>query len=280
MSFLTSHYLTGSIDPEEHTPEFAERYLRALGARVEAKSPSLLRSELDRDQLCELENRPKGTWYTANNLPDISTLYLWTDPHAAPEDERAEMLTPGSWRLELIRQSVQRIGAVTRLRVVPKGEGRMYVPFLIFGFEVARRCLDMSCRLLPVGVNLVTGASGHELATRLFLREVDEAYVPRSQVHPRELRYKHAFEVACEWVKEFMSQDPQTWEWYYRASYRLSTELEQVEAFFEQRRRDGETDLDSEEQQAIEEVRRRFQPRIEARPALAALVLCPEGELP
>src|SRR5690606_20931292 len=134
--------------------------------------------------------------------------------------------------------------------------------------------------LVPVAVDMVNGTFGEELAQRILSSRMDETYVPPSQIRRRERRYKHAFEIACECVKDRLAQDANVWDWYYRAIYRLNNELEQVSAYFVQRMRDGESDLEAEQEQALEEVRRRFAPRVEARTVLAALVLCPENELP
>lgn len=257
------------------------RYFAALGARTEWSGPKLLRAELSRDQLCELENRPKGTWYVANHLPEISTLYLrLREGTGEAEDERAECGYPGSWRFELVRQSIRRIGSVTRLRIVPSTtDATTYRPLLVLGFEVAYRCSKRRVTLLPVAVDLVSGFADGPWALDLLTREVDERYVPQELTHKRELRFRHAYEVACEWVKDHIARDAATWDWYYRAQYRLKVELEQVEAFYGDRIKDEEKELERERDQAIAEVRRRFAPRIEARPVLAVMMLCPENEL-
>lgn len=280
MPFLKPYYLQPSEETSPSGNEFVLEYLQALGVRIEPRGASLVRVEMNREQLCELENRPANTWYAMSSIPELTTLYLTLDQQPTDE-ERAETAAPGSWRFDQMRGSARRIGAVTRLRVIPKreDEGLLYRPILIFGFEVLFCCSRQKSSLLPVAVDMVTGASSKALALSLLQRKMDERLLPRLSVRPREMRYKHAFEIACEWVKECISRDQATWDWYYRAAYRLGIELEQVEEYFTQRARDGEQQLDPEREHAVAEVKKRFKPKVEARTLLGVLVFCPEDEI-
>lgn len=282
MPFLDNRYLTQSIPPAVHDREFVLGYLRALGASAEWVADALLRAELTRDQLCEFEGRPARTWYAQQNLPELATLYLWLHDGAPPADERAEAGTKDSWRFDLMRRSVSRIGAVTRLRMVPSRphDSVLYTPVICFGFQVSLQCAQRMERPVVVGVDLTTGASGEHLAGRILTSRLDMVHVPPAQVRRRELRFKHAFEIACEWVKEHVARDETTWQWYHSASHRFRRELEQVELYFGQRAREGEpTAWEAERKQAVEEVRRRFMPRVDARAQVAALVYCPADEI-
>lgn len=266
--------------PEHLAAEFLPRYFAALGARTEWSAPGVLRAELTRDQLCELEQRPRPTWYTAHYLPEISTLYLnMKEPPSPAADDRCESGLPGSRRFELARASVRRIGPVTRLCVVPRrGEPEMYRPFWVLGFEAALVCSLRRSRLIPVAVDLVTGAADGGKARTLLQREVDERHVPPERVRRRGLRYKDAYEIACEWVKEEVAGDPATWDWYYQAQRRLRLEESRLNAYYGSAS-GGQTGLDREHARALEEVRRRCAPRVEARLVLAATLLYPEDEL-
>lgn len=282
MPFLDRQYLSQTIAPSTHNRDFVFGYLSALGASAQWMDDSLLRAELTRDQLCELEGRPVRTWYAQQNLPELVSLYLWLNSSQPCPDERAEAGVTDSWRFEQMRRSVSRIGSVTRLRMVPRREqdSTLYTPVICFGFEVALRCCRRIIRPVAVAVDLRTGASGEHLAGRILGSHLDTTYVPPSQLLPRELRFKHAFEIACEWVKEHITRDGATWEWHLDAIRRLRSELEQVKGYFAQLTRDGDSpDLAAAKAQALDEVRRRFEPRVEARALLAALVYCPVDEL-
>lgn len=282
MGFIERSVMDGDTMDEAMHREFVLGYLKALGARFEWTGPHMLRCELTRDQIRELENRPAPTWYTANHLPELSTLYLWLTDELPKGHENAERATNGSWRADLMRRSVERIGSVTRLRMTPRhpASSITYVPVLCLGFQVAFCCAQRNIRLLPVAVNMVTGQCGGRLARYLLLAPLDSEPVDPRRIKRKELRYKHAFEIATEWVKEEISTDPATWAWYYRAAHRLQREAEQLEAYFAQRLRDGESDLEQASRKAHEELNRRFRPRVEARPVLAALIYCPENQLP
>lgn len=282
MPFLDSRYLTQAVAPAEHDRMFVAGYLSALGAATQWIDESLLRAELTRDQLCELEGRPVRTWYAQHSLPELATLYLWLDGASQAPDPRAESGARDTFRFELMRRSARRIGAVTRLRMVPRHEGDeiRYVPVIVFGFEVALCCLRRTRKAVAVAVDLRSGAAGEQLAHRILESRLDTVAVPPAQVLRRELRFKHAFEIACEWVKDCVARDERTWDWYHHAVRRLRVELDQVETYFAEQTRTGETsDLSAERAQAVEEVRRRFSPRVEARAVLAALVYCPEEAL-
>src|SRR5690625_1557026 len=144
--------------------EFALTYLKLLGARLERPRPGVIRTELDRDQVCELEDRPLGTWYTMQSIPDLTTLYLGLhDHHAVPSDfdspSSVENIGLHGHRLRQMLASTWRIGHVSRLRVVPRQttERQLYRPIALFGFEVGRFCNQRMTWPHPVAVDLVDG---------------------------------------------------------------------------------------------------------------------------
>lgn len=279
--------LTQSTHPPDATTEFALAYLKALGARVEHPEPGIIRAELSRDQVCELENRPLGTWYTMQSIPDWTTLYLGIQDPTQPvdrQDDRIEHIGLHALRLRQMLASAWRIGHLSRLRIVPRHteKSEFYRPIALFGFEIGRCCSLRVTRSCPMAVDLVDGSASRTLAEALLTLPLDEQRVPRSQRRRRELRYQHAFDIACEAIKQALVEDPALWRWYHQAIDRFYTELDQVNQYFATRATEGpnkDENLEQLQKQAIAEVYRRFQPRIQLRARLGLLLYCPETEL-
>lgn len=270
------------------TIEFALAYLQALGARIERAAPGIIRAELNRDQVCELENRPPGTWYTMQSVPDWTTIYLGIQSPTVSntqQDDRVEHIGFHALRLRQMLASAWRIGHVSRLRVVPrnnKEENERYRPIVVFGFEIGRCCSLRATQPYAIAVDLVDGSAGRGLAESLLTLPLDEQYVPRSRRRRRELRYQHAFEIACESIKQTLLEDPAIWRWYHRALDRFCAELDQVNRYFATRAAEEpskDEDLELMQKQAITEVYRRFHPRIQLRARLGLLLYCPETTL-
>lgn len=289
-------------DPTRNVPcdadafAFAGSYLQALGSRLERIDAAILRAELRRDQYCELTQQPVQTWYTAQTVPEITTLYLTvsdeggTPPTALAADpamqESLESVGLGSLRLQQMLESSRRIGRVSRLRVVPPpGTASIYRPLALFGLRVAFRCSTLHCLPLPVAVDLVDGTAGKALACSLLRRPLDEERVAAAARRKRQLSFRQAFDVACECAKEHLYHDPRVWEWYRQADRRYEDERRQAVEYFaalwsESRSAERRAAVEQDRRQTLEELRRRFQPRIEVRAELGLLLYVPEHLLP
>lgn len=267
--------------------EFALMYLQAIGARLEQPYPGIIRTELNRDQVCELENRPMGTWYTMQSVPELTTLYLGIqelDTDGGSQPESLEHIGLHAHRLRQMLTSAWRIGQVSRLRVTPQSAAvrDIYRPFALFGFEVGRCCSQRVTSPYTVAVDLVDGSASHSVAEALLNLPMDEQRVSRAERRRREIRYQYAFDIACESIKEALLADPVLWQWYHRAVDRLHAELDQVNQYFSFRKSEGPNkgeNLEQQQKQAVTEVYRRFQPRIQLRARLGLLVYCPEAQL-
>lgn len=281
-------------DPTDaHAFDFATRYLQALGARTEPVHPTLLRAELSREQYCELTQKPLNTWYIAQTVPEISTLYLV--PHGSVDGsdalvdempEEAESIGLRSHRLQQMIASALRIGRVSRLRVTPPGTAAgLFRPIALIGFQVAWRCSEVRRYPLPVAIDLVDGTASIQLAHHLLGLELDEKRVPSHQRWKRSLSFRHAFEVACECAKEALYHDPDVWEWYRKAQSRLEREHAQVASYFdallaESRTAEKSAEIAERRERLLLEVEQRFRPRLELRTELGLLLHCPDGLMP
>lgn len=275
-----------SLSTQSHA-EFVLAYLQALGARIEQPESGIIRAELSREQVCELEERPLGTWYTMQSVPDWTTFYFCIhDPNedGSPEDERVEHIGFHSFRLRQMIASAWRVGHLSRLRIVPNAHDDrvIYRPIALFGFEIGRCCSLRTTRPYPIAVDMVDGSASRAVAEALLTLPLDEQRVPRTQRRRRELRYQHAFDIACESIKQALVEDPSMWSWYHRAVDRFYAELDQVNQYFSTRAVEGANkgeNLELQQKQAIAEIYKRFQPRIQLRARLGLLVDCPETEL-
>lgn len=272
-------FMTDNMFNNVTADEFAQHYLQALGAKVEQHSAHLVRAELTRDQLCTLENRPSNTWFIMNNMPELTTLYLTSQPEEIRDETHWESVQAGSWRFRQMCESAWRIGHMTRVRVTPKTQtAQMYRPFIIFGFEMAFICTQRRTSFVPIAIDLTTGHGGKRAAHALLAQQIDEQIVPASFVIKRTLRYKHAFEIACEHIKDMLRNDETTWSWYYPASYRYQTEREEVEQYWRYHSTDEDDDERHETQRNImlQELSRRCKPRIKVRTQVGMIALVPD----
>lgn len=281
MPFLDQDALRALRERElEPSQRFVVDYLTALGSRIEHREDNLIRAELTREQLCELEDRPANTWWVANSVPELNTLYLAFDESG--EVSQSELAGSGSWRFLQMTESARRIGRMSRLRLVPRrDEGPLpFRPFLLFQFEVDFLCSRKWTKSVPVAVDLCEGVTSRTLAYHLLEREMDEQPVPKSLRVRREMSYKHAFETACECVKELIQEDAAVWDWHRHAAKRYRQEVLRVEDYFTQLAAEGDEPPTNARAKALEELADRFRPRIEARTALGLLLYCPVNELP
>lgn len=142
------------LNPDHAEPRaFAADVLRRLGARVEPDTGGL-RAELTREQLETLEGRPLWT------LPagSLITLHLAFDQAEAGGDERAELLVPGSFRLDqLCRVALERGRMGRAWLAVPGVRARRFRPYLVFHFRLTYVGPDPRERLAAVAVDLVAG---------------------------------------------------------------------------------------------------------------------------
>lgn len=137
--------------------DFALAVLEQLGAQI-TPGDAGTRVELDPAQFERLEGQP---WWPAGPDADPSqriTLYLAFDPDSARADDRAELVTPGSCRLEQLVSLALREGRLGRAWVrMPGVRPRTYRPYLLFHFLL--RCVGHQPRenLASVAVDLVSG---------------------------------------------------------------------------------------------------------------------------
>lgn len=142
---------------------FTVRFFETLGATLSLES-KILRVELTPDQLAQLEGRtgPRPFWEAGRD--ELTVLYLAFDPESAETDYRAELISPGSHRLEQMLATTHRLGSLARFTLLPgKDEQQPTGPYrahLLFDFRVAHEgqwkheqlmevCVDMTDACVP-----------------------------------------------------------------------------------------------------------------------------------
>lgn len=177
----------------EAVQSFVLRYFRLLGARIEEVQPGLFRIEIDRGLAGELERdtMPAWMWVSGPNPPAHVTYYFAFSPEVAERHTDAELVSPGSHRLQQVIESVRDIAKGTRAhlplpwhaaRHAPGAEIR-YRPFYVFCLRAEFHGARPFSRLFCVAVDLVDLLPLRqlgELFPRLHLApgRPDEADVP------------------------------------------------------------------------------------------------------
>ena len=153
-------------------------YFERLGARIEDLENDLFRVEMSPAQAAELEGGwtpVPGPW--TPGAPAQATYYFTFSPGTAEAHAEAELLAPGSRRLDQVIASIRRIGGATRVWLpAPAGSrgaspfARLYYrPFYLFTLgieftnvpkaaEVARAAVDAVDQIaLAHGAELIAG---------------------------------------------------------------------------------------------------------------------------
>lgn len=158
----------------EAVQSFVIRYFQLLGAAVQEVDDGLFRIELDRRLAAELEGdtMPPWMWMSGPAQPTQITYYFTFFPDVAERHPEAELVSPGSHRLQQVIESVRQIAEGTRAHLPfldshfsPKdreaaGLGELeeatgYRPFYIFCLRVEFHGVRPLSRLFCVAVDLV-----------------------------------------------------------------------------------------------------------------------------
>ena len=145
---------------------FVMHYFQSLGARIEEVEGDLYRIELDRQLAAELEGdaMPAWMWLSGPNQPAQITYYFTFTPAVAERFSEAELISPGSHRLQQVVESVRKIGRATRahLPVDPAlARGALvpqeicYRPFHVFCVRIEFHAARHASRLFCVAVDRV-----------------------------------------------------------------------------------------------------------------------------
>jgi hypothetical protein len=263
--------------PSISLEEYARKFFSVLGAKPEKPSKGILRVELTRQQLCEVENRPWNSWYVSSALPELSTFYFTFDEAITKIDLQTELLAAHSHRLHQLIDTAMRIGRVSRLRVIPsqEKEGLVYKPMMVLGYRINLISTMCWSLFLPVAVDMITGKAGVNMAKQLFRFKMDEGPIPKPQRLLRELTFKQAIEIASECIKEALTKDDAIREWHREAEKRYRLELDKAEQFFLTFRAEGKKETENQHQKELKAIKDRFQPRVQASASLGLLLYCP-----
>lgn len=236
---------------------------------------SLLRVELTADQLAELEGRTTPRWgilsYPEENVNSV--IYLAFHPADAAADERAELIAPGSHRLEQMIASAHRQGKVTRATLILPGETQPapveHHPCLLVHFRVILEGRDRQEQLYAVGVDLTNGAARPELAGYIENGLICEQ--PPTHALPAAIELADGVELARQQVLRSLRRQDDGWA--RESLLALAAERRALLQYYAQEKHaDGEIDAQA---LRLGEIERRCHPRALARPVLLGLIYAP-----
>lgn len=254
---------------------FTLEYFENLGASVFPKG-GLLRVELTPDQYAQLEGRtgPPPFWETQDD--NLRVLYLAFDHDAAEADPRAELVCPGSHRLEQMLNSAHRLGRLARCTLLPPGvESTLDTPhltYLLFHFNIAYEGQWKQEQLVETAVDLTSGDLRPEIA-RYVASHTVTCQLP-DVVVKRQLGFTQAWHIACTSVMDTLRKQDDGWA--RESLLALAQEQCTLDRFFRHRVDTDGSSQDPERLHHLNEIRRRAQPRAIVRTRLAAVVFTPE----
>lgn len=255
--------------------QFVQDYFATLGAAISAEG-GILRVELNPDQLAELEGRTGPRMSFFGCLEEGTTvLYFAFDQDTAAAVPNAELVAPGSHRLEQMYASALRQGRIGLFTLVPRGAleplDELHTPYLLLHFRIAYEGRCQSEQLIPVCVNLCNGDEHPAIARQAENAELAET-LPR-RVAMRKLGFGDAWKVACKAVVERLRTQDDGWA--REALLALAQEKRFLEQFYAQQCADEADDLAAERAERLAEADRRSRPRAIARTTLAAVLMAP-----
>lgn len=261
--------------PDHQVEQFARRFFELAGARAEQHAAGL-RVELTNEQLELMEGR--RPWGFRPPDDGLTTFYFAFDEERAVHDERAELLGPGTFRLQQLCEAASRVGALGRVFIrPPRPSAATYRPYIVFHFLVTYIGHDVRERTASIAVDLVTGdafpcpplpdeplhstsGGGPSQSPRFSVGEAHE----------------RAVDVLCGVIaKEDSSWFHEKWNWIERELDRLYTYLHRASD-----EHPSDEALASLREARMTELRELSRPRVELRAAAATLLYAPEGRFP
>ncbi len=272
MSRLQAWLAAAQTTQAQKIRSFVLGYLHALGAQLNEEGP-LLRVELTPEQLAEVEGRSGPRWgiYGLAEESTNSVIYLAFHPGDARADPRAELIAPGSHRLEQMIASAMRQGRLSRFTMLPAGQrapgAELYHTCLLVHMRVTLEGRYPQEQLIAAGIDLTAGRLRQELLrqaeTALFSDMVPE------QVAKRALSVAAGLELAVRYTATTLGQQDDGWA--REALLALAAERRILQQYYVQ---DGSADR-VEQALRLAELERRCRPRAIVRPVLCALVFVP-----
>lgn len=250
---------------------FVTTYLNELGASLTYEGP-LLRAELTAEQFAELEGRSLSPWgiYSNTNAQANSVIYLAFNT-ADANDLRAELIAPGSHRLQQMITSARHHGHLGRFTILSSEHtppyDEQYYPYLLIHMKVSFAGRNRHEKLLPIGVNLSSGQLCPMLAKYCAEGELSPE-VP-TRVASRNITVADAFELAREYTIDQLRHEDDGWA--REALLALAVEMRTLRSYYAQHK----VQADQSHTLRLSEVNKRCRPRALARPVLCALVFVP-----
>ncbi len=269
-----------------------ESLLSAAGVPF-AWNGDCLHADLSAQAMTALE----GRWAPGGSL------LLVFDPEAAAAHPEADLVAPGSFRLERFLAWIRREVQVSRAYLPPLppeagqallphvlaaasrdlplasyyvlDRAQVWEPHLVVAFLAARIGVERHETLHVPGINLVTGALSTDL--RPWLPEEEGA--PCGPTARRRLPYRRAYDALLASVaRQVRAEDPA---WAAAALRRYQEEEERLLAYYADLARENRASqetlaqLEANRQRRLREQRDRFRPRVLIRPAAVALLHVP-----
>ncbi len=230
-----------------------------------------------------------------------ATLLLTFDAAAAARHPEADLVAPGSFRLERFLAWIRREVHLSQafLPPLPRGtgrrllaqhlassgggvpgyylldEGQAWEPYLVVAFVAARIGEERRETLHVPGINLVTG----EVQPQLLAYLPQEAGEPCGPQVRRRLAYRRAYRALLDAVVTALhAEDPA---WAHAALQRYEEEVRRLEAYYGELARENRgnsealAQLEANRQRRLHEQKDRFRPRVLVRPSAAALLHVP-----
>ncbi|HHT27568.1 MAG TPA: hypothetical protein GXZ82_10020 [Firmicutes bacterium] len=257
--------------------QFTVNYFTLLGAAV-TEQGDLLRVELLPDQLAELEGRawPQSSYWLNQPEEGITVLYLAFDAANVSQHEQAELVAPGSHRLEQMLTSARKHGQLAILRLVPPGtpcsRHQPHHPYLLFVFRIALEGQRKTEQLCTICIDMLSGEPCPQLLQHIKQTPLVDKAV--KNVLPRQISFQTSWQTACaEVLRQLERQDDG---WARESLLALAQERRLVDLFYtEQAQKDA--GRATEWQERVAEAERRVRPRALIRTVQCALVLTPES---
>jgi hypothetical protein len=256
------------VTANQELRRFTMQFLETLGASLSLEN-RLLRVELTSDQLAQLEGRtgPRPFWEIERD--EQTVLYLAFDQESAETDHRAELVCPGSYRLEQMLASTHRLGRLARFTLLPEKDQRPstapHRTYLLFHFRVAYEGQWKHEQLIDACVDMTNGCIRPDLS-RLLDCQAITTEIP-TNIDPRTIEITEAWRIACGYVTQALSKQDDGWA--RESLLAMAQERCILERFFPD---DESFSDDSQHLQHLSELRRRAQPRALARTRLAAMI--------
>lgn len=255
--------------------QFAQRFFDALRAPAE-RIPAGLRVELTAEQRARLEDRPLWSFGRWTWEPDasVTTLYLAFDEDGAEAETRADLVAPGSLRLQQMCAAALREWALGRAFIpVPEGDPARLWPYMVFHFLVTCVGHDVRQRIASIAVDLVRGRafpcpSLSELPLQPTAHGAD-AEQPRLTVGEAHGR---AVDALCERLAD---EDAS---WYHEKRQWIEDELDRLYSYLQQASSEQPHDgsWTSWTRARLDELRELNRPRVELRARAATLLYAPD----